>query len=171
MGILIQTPFNAERLQKQRAYMASYRERNRERLREYNRRWAANAYHLKKTEPGFMDRVRNNRKLYKERHPERLRAGTRAWYQRLKDQVFDLYGRRCAVCGFSDERALELDHVNGGGSDERRHIGTIKIFQMAIASYEAGKYQILCANCNRIKMWMKETRDRRDRQRRSERKN
>lgn len=62
-------------------------------------------------------------------------------------------GGRCEKCGFDDARALQIDHVNGGGIRERKKFGRYKI-ENHILSYLPNKcpsYQLLCANCNWIK--------------------
>ena len=70
----------------------------------------------------------------------------------LRDRVFNKLGHRCAKCGFSDKRALQIDHVNGGGVKEYKKIkfGQGKLLRLVLKDRE-NKYQILCANCNRIK--------------------
>ncbi len=55
----------------------------------------------------------------------------------------------CARCGFSDERALQIDHVHGGGTAESRKIGPAGLYARILRG-EPG-YQVLCANCNTIK--------------------
>lgn len=60
----------------------------------------------------------------------------------------------CVRCGFSDIRALQLDHINGGGTREnrasRRHSDHwTKIIK---AGFPKG-YQVLCANCNWVKKY------------------
>ena len=88
-----------------------------------------------------------------ERKAERAIAN----YNRLRREVFELLGHGCARCGFSDKRALQIDHVkNDGASDHRgdRRITYTSFMRRVISSYRAGergKYQILCANCNWIK--------------------
>jgi hypothetical protein len=75
----------------------------------------------------------------------------------LKEQVFAKYGEACASCGFSDRRALQLDHVHDDGAAERHPRGRdgwmvsrVTIWKRAIED-QTGRYQILCANCNTIK--------------------
>ena len=74
-------------------------------------------------------------------------------YKRLKSAVFELLGKSCVVCGFDDNRALQIDHINGGGSKERKIIQTREYYYHILAKSEESilKYQILCANCNWIK--------------------
>lgn len=75
---------------------------------------------------------------------------------RLKKSLFEALGLVCVNCGFSDSRALQVDHINGGGSKERKEKGNGTIFyKKALESFLANenKYQLLCANCNWIKRY------------------
>jgi RNase P subunit RPR2 len=58
-------------------------------------------------------------------------------------------GGACVRCGFDDPRALQIDHVNGGGIAELRTLSGTKYFAKVRAN--PGDYQLLCANCNWIK--------------------
>lgn len=89
-------------------------------------------------------------KRWERRHPERKRQCRRAWYHKLKAKVFDKLGRACVECGYSDERALQVDHVHGGGTMERESMSRDTYLQRVLAA-PPGKYQVLCANCNWIK--------------------
>ena len=71
-----------------------------------------------------------------------------------------LGGPKCVQCGFADMRALDFDHINNDGFlakakkngnrgknyNRQRNIWIIENPEEA-----RKKYQILCANCNRIK--------------------
>ncbi len=70
--------------------------------------------------------------------------------RKLRQRLLDHFGRVCARCGFDDERALQLDHVNGGGKAEIIAKGTYGVYRKAL-QVPAGEYQLLCANCNWIK--------------------
>jgi len=64
--------------------------------------------------------------------------------------ALDMLGNKCANCGYdTDIRALQIDHINGGGRKEMIEIGTYGILRNVI-NEEPG-YQLLCANCNQIK--------------------
>lgn len=76
--------------------------------------------------------------------------GKEKW-QRLRRQVIELLGGSCIRCGFADERALHVDHVNGGGHRERKSMSTFAYYKKLLADIDSGQYQILCANCNFIK--------------------
>lgn len=59
-------------------------------------------------------------------------------------------GEICASCGFSDLRALQIDHINGGGTSEIKRLGNgVKYYRHIMSNIS--NYQILCANCNQIK--------------------
>ena len=72
---------------------------------------------------------------------------------------------RCSKCGFSDIRALQLDHVFNDGNDERRkflkqgfpykgrQMGGSNMYGWLIKNNfpNRERYQVLCANCNVIK--------------------
>ena len=68
------------------------------------------------------------------------------------EKVFDLLGSVCVRCGFSDKRALNVDHINGGGHQHRLAVGSSSYWRVILTDPEAHtKYQILCSNCNQIK--------------------
>ena len=66
-------------------------------------------------------------------------------------QSIALLGSACGKCGFRDVRALQIDHVYGGGASERQR--DTAFYNKVIRSVKAmdGRYQLLCANCNWIK--------------------
>ncbi len=57
---------------------------------------------------------------------------------------------KCARCGFSDVRALTIDHIVGGGGKHRREIHR-RIENWIIDNNFPEGYQVLCMNCNLIK--------------------
>lgn len=68
--------------------------------------------------------------------------------------ILDLMGGKCVRCPFNDYRALQIDHVHGGGGLEEKTVGKgIKYLRHVARSFTGneGRYQILCANCNVIK--------------------
>jgi hypothetical protein len=69
----------------------------------------------------------------------------------VRRAIFEKYGKRCKRCGFSDERALCVDHIHGGGRKERRVLTPYKFYEKVLKD-KAGLYQILCHNCNWIKV-------------------
>lgn len=87
------------------------------------------------------------------RRPGRYADNRRRYTARIRDAIFKKYGDKCVHCGFNDRRALQVDHIDGGGTYERN-----VVFKNGCNSYwrhvlddTTGKYQLLCANCNSIK--------------------
>ena len=79
-------------------------------------------------------------------------AVNRRVYHKLRQELLAAYGNKCNKCGFADPRALQLDHVAGGGN---KHLMAARAaHQMYRQIRQQGfppDYQILCANCNWIK--------------------
>lgn len=84
------------------------------------------------------------------RSPSMMPKNKREHYRLLRLKVLALLGDKCIICGFSDERALQIDHVNSDGFKERKISGTT-FFYHVLNNLESERYQILCANCNWIK--------------------
>ena len=79
--------------------------------------------------------------------PKVFMAGT-YWKRQQKFKVIKFLGGKCIRCGFSDWRALQVDHVNGGGSHESTNSYE---FLSRVLQEGAKEFQLLCANCNSIK--------------------
>ncbi len=67
--------------------------------------------------------------------------------QRLKTEVFNAYGRRCKCCGENEEAFLQIDHINGGGRQHLKQIGTAFYAWLKRRNFPQG-FQTLCCNCN-----------------------
>lgn len=89
-----------------------------------------------------------NRK--KEYLPVRI-AYQKEYQKRIRLNVFNKLGNICIKCGFSDIRALQIDHVSGNGNLDRKYHKNWYSYYMAILKDKTNKYQLLCANCNQIK--------------------
>jgi hypothetical protein len=91
-------------------------------------------------------------KKYYERDLIKNKIAVREYKRRLRIKVLDILGRKCSKCGYDDIRALQVDHVDGGGTKHAvtrtRNFGNIIIDSV---SKNENKYQLLCANCNWIK--------------------
>jgi hypothetical protein len=80
------------------------------------------------------------------------------WYHKKRGELYTLLGGKCAHCGFSDIRVLQIDHVNGGGQKERKSFSCYYLFLCHVlekVKNGSKDYQLLCANCNWIKRWEK----------------
>lgn len=73
---------------------------------------------------------------------------------KYRSSIFEMLGYKCARCGFDDIRALQIDHKNGSGNNERKlNVGRQDYYKRILDKIADGstEYQILCANCNWIK--------------------
>ena len=91
------------------------------------------------------------RALDPEGYEKRIRDLARIRNAKLKKQVMDKLGSVCVRCGFTDIRALQVDHISGGGVHEYRNnpSGPRGIYRKILS--DSTGYQLLCANCNWIK--------------------
>jgi len=69
---------------------------------------------------------------------------------RLRDIIFDHYGRECIYCGATDN--LQCDHVNGDGKQHKRN--KPKWHREIIAAGFPADCQVLCKQCNTAKQDM-----------------
>jgi hypothetical protein len=131
-----------------------------------------------KTNPDYMRRKAENgkkwvgihkeqrreyaRKHYKERYNEDNRRRTE-YTQKIRREIIILLGNKCANpynLNHGDfinyYMSLCIDHVNGGGTKERRNAKSYDQYLNSILNkIKAGSkdYQLLCANCNQIKKY------------------
>lgn len=89
---------------------------------------------------------------YQKNNPQKWRDYGLKAQRKLRDAILDKFEKKCKRCGFSDVRALQIDHVNGGGIRELKTLGRNEYYHKVLEDSE-GLYQLLCANCNWIKRY------------------
>ena len=114
---------------RQRAWYAEWYERNKDKVRAYK---AANM------------------RRYRLANPEKHRGQSRAAKQKQRAALFAMYGSSCVLCGFSDVRALTLDHVKRNGAAERAELGERGVYRRALVELRPDEYRTLCMNCQFI---------------------
>lgn len=99
----------------------------------------------------FLQKWDGNGKKYASRCNDCHRKRSRTYYRELKSEIFAFFGNKCnwLGCEWTDPRALQIDHVNGGGRKEVKEIGTHRMYRK-VRDNPTG-YQLLCANHNQIK--------------------
>lgn len=95
--------------------------------------------------------TREQMRAYTEAHREHIYEQNCSNAFKIRQKALDVLGGVCVRCGFADRRALQIDHINGGGSKEYRDIGNTKVYRRIAKGLDLERYQLLCANCNFIK--------------------
>ena len=103
------------------------------------------------------DHLEYNR-LYREKNRVLLREKSKQRKRKYKETVLNHYGTICSHCSFSDYRALQIDHIDDNGAEERKSLGGKqfsgwRFYEYLIKNNLPEGYQTLCANCNNIKQW------------------
>ena len=124
--------------------LSSTTDKKNERVNGYNRE-----YYEQNKESIRRQKTEAMRK-YRAENPEKFRKQSRDAKARLKERLFEMYGHRCAICGFDDKRALTLDHINQNGNEERRLLGERGVYVRAVNEYRPDEYRTLCMNCQFI---------------------
>lgn len=52
-----------------------------------------------------------NTKEWKEKNRDKTREYARKHTRKIRNALIELFGSKCAKCGFSDIRALQIDHL------------------------------------------------------------
>ena len=156
--------------EKKKAQNRAYYQRHRLRLIEDGKAWyRANRDHVLRVEKIRYLRIKGER-------PDHIKKLSRKSYFKNRDARCEWFRNhhkkqriefllavgdcKCAHCGFSDWRALQIDHIHGDGNKERKDHGwsgrtwnTMRNKEKILTSKD--RYQILCANCNSIKKYDK----------------
>lgn len=94
-----------------------------------------------------MDYIPANIKHNRAQHIVNLKTA-----KNLKKEIYDILGHEYVECGFKDERALQVDHIFGGGVAHGGNKSSLDYWREILKDPNIKtKYQILCANCNWIK--------------------
>lgn len=101
------------------------------------------------------------------KHRSIATASDRRYWKTIRKTITELLGSQCANPygqhdkPYTDERALQIDHVNGGGRKAAKQFKNRYSYHLSIIKeIRAGSkdYQLLCANCN----WIKKCENRED---------
>ncbi len=75
------------------------------------------------------------------------------YYRRVKAMIQRVkWELGCAYCGYdTDPRALEWDHINGGGGHGWSRGGATRTLPWLLRMLADSNIQLLCGNCHNIK--------------------
>lgn len=74
-------------------------------------------------------------------------------HRKLREKAFAGYGGKCACCDEDTFEFLAIDHVKGGGRNERKCLSTQQIARKVIREGFPADYRVLCHNCNQAIGW------------------
>lgn len=127
--------------------------KNKEDQKEFARKW-----YIKNRDRILLNKDRIKQRAYDREYYTKNKIHKLEYRKNLmfkqRMEIFTLLGGKCIKCGFNDSRALQIDHINGGGSKERKIFGFHGTFLMKVKNSilnDFNEYQLLCANCNWIK--------------------
>ncbi len=108
---------------------------------------AANPGDARKRTARWRDRNPDHAKEYYQRtidaHANRARE--RLW--KFKTEAINKLGGKCAKCGVTDARILQINHVNGGGTKEKR-FGIDMYKAIVDGTRQTEDLNVLCPTCN-----------------------
>ena len=149
--------WHAEHLEEEKKYRAERKEKDSE-IRK-NNYWRDIESTRKKQRDYYAANIEKKKKYnaeYEDKTKDKRLKALRDARAMAKSEAFSAMGGKCAVCGFDDYRALQVDHVNSDGAIMRKageFPGSTKFYRVVRASVENGEgvYQLLCCNHNWIK--------------------
>lgn len=89
------------------------------------------------------------RRLYNKNYPRRG-----DWRRKERLRLLNVFGGKCAKCGYANTVALDFDHIHNDGH-LTRGCGSAVLAQV---KRNPERFQVLCKNCN----WIKEYERRQD---------
>jgi len=98
-------------------------------------------------------------KWYREKNRDSLLQKKRTYWKNQRLKVPSHYSNKslsCACCGEVTYEFLSIDHIDGGGTQHRKELGSKYIYSWLIQQEFPEGYQVLCHNCNMAKGFYKE---------------
>jgi len=123
--------------------MVEYRKKNRAKIKAY----MANYSKVNRAT------IRQKHKVWRDMNNGVVRNYSKKRRVALRASILNLLGCKCSRCGFDDVRALDIDHVNNDGFQDRSAMDWTTIMAGYASNPKRAKkcLQILCRNCNWIK--------------------
>lgn len=97
--------------------------------------------------------------------PEARRAYVARRQRERRAETLVALGGKCAWCGISDARVLQIDHIADDGNQHRAELQglfnsknySLAIWRDVVKRGVTDRYQLLCKNCHTIKTWEDKT--------------
>jgi hypothetical protein len=81
---------------------------------------------------------------------ERKNELSREYNRKLRQEVLNAYGNKCACCGETENVFLSMDHIHGGGNQHRKSLGkSPSAFYRWLKrnNFPQEDFRCLCMNC------------------------
>lgn len=89
---------------------------------------------------------------YRKQRPKKYRKYDKNKLEKLREDVFSAYGKSCVCCGESEPAFLQIDHINGNGTQHRKevlkHISGTSFYTWLRSNGFPDGFRTLCSNCN-----------------------
>lgn len=151
-------------------YRREYRQNNKEKIRKY---YLDNAEKFREKSCVYrqQNRVKESvrTKIYRKNNSEKIKEMRKNFYEKNKIKLLAnhkkirqqkriklmniLGGIKCDQCGFDNQLALEIHHINNDGNKDRiifRNSLSFIIYYVKHPIKARSKLQILCANCHKL---------------------
>lgn len=132
-----------EQKQKEQLYQREYQKKYKDIIRRYKKMFILNNF-------PYRDYCKNKYLSI------RNKIQDRKYRQKVRLKVFNHYTNnniQCKNCGELDIDVLTIDHINGGGNKHYKEIGRgATMYRWVIKNNYPNNLQILCMNCQRIKV-------------------
>ena len=92
-------------------------------------------------------KARAKKYMSKEEVKEKYRDGVKRRTQKARREVIEYYGGKCSCCGEDRIEFLAIDHINGGGLEERKKYRGSGWYYY-LRKNKPSHLRILCHNCN-----------------------
>lgn len=126
-----------------------YREENPEKRRETQQKYDARRPDRWAIDEEYRKRNLEACRRYHNKNKEKISARNAASWNNTRLCVLKKYGGSCACCGESHSEFLVIDHINGGGSQERKELSPKGVYNKLYKTEELlPGYRVLCHNCN-----------------------
>lgn len=148
-------------LDKKRIWNKTYRLGHKQKCKELVDKWRKNHQEEIKSQQliyrnNNKEKINDKYKDYRMNNLEKINSrdqeGSRIRRLKRRQLIFDHYGWKCVCCGETMPEFLTIDHINGGGTKQRKETGGGgEFYRWLIKNNYPDGFQTLCMNCNHAK--------------------
>lgn len=135
-------------------YYLTHRDLELSRANEYNKKHRQQkCEYSRKYHSEHKEKILVRMKKYRNQNKYRIRYIKKKNYDDVRYFVISYYSdnlNNCAICGESIFKFLSIDHINGGGTKQRKNLklNSLKLYRWLMKNGFPEDYRVLCFNCN-----------------------